>query len=281
MGDESEEEIPLQEDISVKINPIRRLCREDFCSPKDMESGGGGARGRDKTTRHTDEEDCVVACPVVLRQLCAQIRVQSSRGKKASINLQTIHNLLSSRPYWRRCLCSPSALPAITEKELVLLLSLTPSHRFIVLVVTNSADSLGTVVVGGESLIEAVYTAQNLPGLRPCLQSPSKPSIAFIKYQLTKPKSKKKNDRKAVPITILNNGQVKVGMVLIYQKTKMLYAGFPLASYGCSKQDFLTFISKHTQYDFCLRTPEVEQTSRSESPEPGEDILEDSSEGNT
>ncbi|XP_068200522.1 uncharacterized protein [Palaemon carinicauda] len=247
-----------------------------------MERSGGGARSRDNTTRDTEEEDCVVACPVVLRQLCNQIRVQSrNKAKKTAINLQTIHNLLSSRPYWRRCLCSPSALPAITEKELVLLLSLTPAHRFIVLVVTSAVDSLGSVVVGGESLIQAVYAAQNLPCLRPCLQTPSKPSIAFIKYQLTKPKSKKKNDRKAAPSTILNNGQVKVGMVLIYQKTTMLYAGFPLASYGCSRHDFLTFISKYTQYDFCLRTPEIEQSSRSESPEPGKDDVEDSPEEST
>lgn len=39
----------------------------------------------------------------------------------------------------------------------------------------------------------------------------------------------------------------------IYQKTRMLYSGFPLASYGCRMQDFLGFISKHTQYNFKLR----------------------------
>ncbi|XP_042221096.1 uncharacterized protein LOC121865638 [Homarus americanus] len=111
-----------------------------------------------------------------------------------------------------------------------------------------------SVVVGGESLIQAVYTALNLPGLRPCLQSPSEPSLAFIKYDVAKTKGKRKERRGAQP-TILNGGQIRVGMVLIYQKTQMLYAGFPLASYGCMKQDFLVFISKHTKYDFCQRLP--------------------------
>nr|XP_045594896.1 uncharacterized protein LOC123755951 [Procambarus clarkii] len=168
--------------------------------------------------------------------------------------LSALRSRLASQPYWRRCLCSQEEVPSITERELGPLLALTPAHRFIVLVVTNSSHSHGSVVVGGESLIKAMYTAQNLPGLRPCLQSPSEPSLAFIKYDMTKPKSKRK-ERRGAQSTVLNGGQVKVGMVLIYQKTRMLYAGFPLASYGCMKQDFLDFISKYTKCDFHLRVP--------------------------
>lgn len=42
----------------------------------------------------------------------------------------------------------------------------------------------------------------------------------------------------------------------MYQQTKMLYSGFPMDSYGCSKQDFLKVVSKYTQHIFHLRIPD-------------------------
>ncbi|XP_047497144.1 uncharacterized protein LOC125044497 [Penaeus chinensis] len=229
--------------ISVKISPVRRLCR--------LDSGEGVAKGEES---HVGS---VVACPSVLRQLSGQLRAPTRGvrgGGRALPSLATIRSRLVSRPYWRRCLCSPTEVPTISERELAPLLALTPAHRFIVLVVTNTnADSLGSVVVGGESLVQAVYATQNVAGLRPCLQSPSEPSLAFIKYDLARPRGRRRDKKVSSTQTLLNAGHLKIGMVLIYQKTRMLYSGFPLASYGCRMQDFLGFISKHTQYDFKLR----------------------------
>ncbi|KAK7081139.1 hypothetical protein SK128_007089 [Halocaridina rubra] len=270
MGDDEKpvDEIKTLQEISVRISPIRRLCRSSLCHQEETLKPDKNDLERGTTNKET--EAAVVACPIVLRQLCFQLRTQSSRGSRNAYSIPALMARLSSRPYWHRCLCSPTILPAITEKELVPLLSLTPAHRFIVIVVTNCNDSLGSVVVGGESLMQAVYAAQNLPGLRPCIQSPSEPSLAFIKYILARPRNKKK-DRKAFPCTMLNDGNVKVGMVLIYQKMQMLYAGYPLSSYGCSKQAFLDIISKYTQYNFALRMPELDQTVTSHSPEPDEE----------
>lgn len=201
--------------------------------------------------------ESVVACPSVLRQLSGQLRAPTRGvrgGGRALPSLATVRSRLVSRPYWRRCLCSPAEVPTISERELAPLLALTPAHRFIVLVVTNTnADSLGSVVVGGESLLQAVYATQNVAGLRPCLQSPSEPSLAFIKYDLARPRGRRRDKKASSAQTLLNAGHLKIGMVLIYQKTRMLYSGFPLASYGCRMQDFLGFISKHTQYNFKLR----------------------------
>nr|XP_053630491.1 uncharacterized protein LOC128687184 [Cherax quadricarinatus]XP_053630492.1 uncharacterized protein LOC128687184 [Cherax quadricarinatus]XP_053630493.1 uncharacterized protein LOC128687184 [Cherax quadricarinatus] len=233
--------------LAVKISPVRRLCRAEGVE------------------QQPDENEGVTACPQVLRQLCAQLRTpgRSGRGGRGpTLSLAALRSRLASRPYWLRCLCSQQEVPSITERELVPLLSLTPAHRFIVLVVTNSSQSQGSVVVGGESLIKAVYVAQNLPALRPCLQSPSEPSLAFIKYDLAKSKGKRK-ERKGAQPTLLNGGQVKMGMVLIYKKTQMLYAGFPLASYGCMKQDFLNFISVYAKHDFHLRASPLEPRDNS------------------
>ena len=74
---------------------------------------------------------------------------------------------------------------------------------------------MGSVVVGGESLIQAVYRAQNLPGLRPCLQSPSEPSLAFVKYDMTKGKIRRREHSRGVGATFLNGGHVKIGMILV------------------------------------------------------------------
>ncbi|XP_071540547.1 uncharacterized protein [Panulirus ornatus] len=164
----------IQQGISLKISPVRRLCRVDASEEE-----------------AAVETECVAACPLVLRHLCTP---------------------------------------------------LTPSA------------SLGSVVVGGESLMEALYISQNQLGLRPCLQSPSEPSLAFIKYEMAKAKVKRRERKGTLP-TILNGGRIQIGMVLIYQKTQMLYSGFPLTSYGCMKQDFLKFISKYTKYDFHHKTP--------------------------
>lgn len=82
-------------------------------------------------------------------------------------------------------------------------------------------SSLGSVVVGGESLIKAMYAAQNLPGLRPCLQSPSEPSLAFVRYDMAKSKGKRKN-RKGAISTILKSEHNKVGMVLVSEKNNVV-----------------------------------------------------------
>ncbi|KAK8400364.1 hypothetical protein O3P69_003211 [Scylla paramamosain] len=76
-------------------------------------------------------------------------------------------------------------------------------------------SNLGSVVVGGESLIQAVYRAQNLPGLRPCLQSPSEPSLAFVKYDMTKGRMRRREHSRGVAPTLLNGGHIKIGMILL------------------------------------------------------------------
>ncbi|XP_071540537.1 uncharacterized protein [Panulirus ornatus] len=228
----------IQQGISLKISPVRRLCRVDASEEE-----------------AAVETECVAACPLVLRHLCTPLTpsARSNRsGRESKPSLDTLQSCIKGRPYWHRCLCSPVQMPFITERELLPLLSLTPAHRFIILVVTNSAQSLGSVVVGGESLMEALYISQNQLGLRPCLQSPSEPSLAFIKYEMAKAKVKRRERKGTLP-TILNGGRIQIGM--IYQKTQMLYSGFPLTSYGCMKQDFLKFISKYTKYDFHHKTP--------------------------
>ncbi|XP_063873320.1 uncharacterized protein LOC135107412 [Scylla paramamosain] len=242
----------------AKINPVRRLCRL-----VNMQAAGTGV-------------DCVVVCPAVLRQVCSQMRLsKSGRGVQWSLaSLATVKRLLVTRPYWSRCLCGSNEVPSVGEKEVAPLLSLTPSHRFVVFIVTSSSESLGSVVVGGESLIQAVYRAQNLPGLRPCLQSPSEPSLAFVKYDMTKGRMRRREHSRGVAPTLLNGGHIKIGMILIYQQTRMLYSGFPLDSYGCSKQDFLKFVSKCTQHTFLLKIPgpPSPQLSRDSSFEEQEDV---------
>nr|XP_027219289.1 uncharacterized protein LOC113811699 [Penaeus vannamei] len=296
--------------ISVKISPVRRLCRMD--SSEDLKAAD------------ESQVESVVACPSVLRQLSGQLRAPTRGvrgGGRALPSLATVRSRLVSRPYWRRCLCSPAEVPTISERELAPLLALTPAHRFIVLVVTNTnADSLGSVVVGGESLLQAVYATQNVAGLRPCLQSPSEPSLAFIKYDLARPRGRRRDKKASSAQTPPQRGSPQdrdgsgqcgfrgggpeasrgfwgvsrgfrgfqklpeasggfrglpeasrgflglpeasggcqrlpgfLMILIIYQKTRMLYSGFPLASYGCRMQDFLGFISKHTQYNFKLR----------------------------
>ena len=74
--------------------------------------------------------------------------------------------------------------------------------------------SFGSVVVGGESLIQDVYKAQTLPGLRPCLQSPSEPSLAFVRYDMTRGRLRRREHRGVAP-TLLNGGHIKVGMILV------------------------------------------------------------------
>ncbi|XP_069987733.1 uncharacterized protein [Penaeus vannamei] len=241
--------------ISVKISPIKRLCREEI-----------EAAGETRVAEATDGagDDQVVACPTVLNQLFASHQRADGRGGRAGVRppppVAAVRRRLASRPYWRRCLCSPLLMPTVGEGELRPLLALTPPHRFVVIVVTDTnSSSQASVVVGGESLLEAVYAAQSIPGLRPCLQSPSEPSLAFVKYDLSRPrpKRKKRGERKPTAQTMLNEGDVAVGMVLIYQQTRMLYSGFPLASYGCYRQEFLRFVSKYTQCDFHLRCSSV------------------------
>ncbi|XP_042863900.1 uncharacterized protein LOC122248134 [Penaeus japonicus] len=123
-------------DISVKISPVRRLCRLDS--------------GEKTSAGHEAQVESVVACPSVLRQLSGQLRapIRGVRGGgRALPSLATIRSRLVSRPYWRRCLCSPTEVPTISERELAPLLALTPAHRFIVLVVTNTnADRLSLLL---------------------------------------------------------------------------------------------------------------------------------------
>ncbi|KAK3872259.1 hypothetical protein Pcinc_022652 [Petrolisthes cinctipes] len=250
--------------ISVKISPVRRLCRRENSEEAEESEG---------------ESECVVACPQVLKQLCPTFgRSSPIKGCGSHWTVAALEKLRESLvvlPYWRRCLCSQHEVPIITELELLPLLTFTPPHRFIVIIVTNSSESLGSVVVGGESLVGAVYAAQNLPGLRPCIQSPSEPSLAFVRYDTATRTRTRRKGRRGTPGTLLNGGRVQVGMILIYQKTQMLYSGFPLSSYGCQKQDFLSFISRHAQYNFHLRLPDPEAITCPDSdsePDPDPDL---------
>lgn len=68
--------------------------------------------------------------------------------------------------------------------------------------------------MGGESLIKAMYAAQNLPGIKPCLQSTSEPSLAFVRYDMAKAIGKRK-ERKGALSTILKSEYLKIGTVLV------------------------------------------------------------------
>ncbi|XP_050714548.1 uncharacterized protein LOC126997487 [Eriocheir sinensis] len=189
----------------IKINPVRRMCRG--MEVEELDDAGGVEAS----------SSSVVVCPAVLRQVCGQMRLsKGGRGVQWSLtSLAAVRGVLAARPYWRRCLCRAVEVPSVGERELVPLLSLMPPHRFIVIIVTNSSESLGSVVVGGESMIQAVYRSNNLPGLRPCLQSTSEPSLAFVSYDMGKGRQRRREHSRGAALTLLNGGCVKVGMILV------------------------------------------------------------------
>lgn len=89
------------------------------------------------------------------------------------------------------------------------------------------------MVVGGESMIQAVYRSSNLPGLRPCLQNTNEPSLAFVSYDMSKGRQRRRDYSRGATPTLLNGGCVKVGMILVGVSAWTLCGGLLLKGYRC------------------------------------------------
>ncbi|CAG5957800.1 unnamed protein product, partial [Menidia menidia] len=141
----------------------------------------------------------------------------------------------------RRCCCSATLMPAVTDLEYDALIKGQPPHsqQILVVCVAVQGNTSNTHAVQSQKALEDLYRKRNKHRTMPCTQCQTD-SFRLLRYEMWA--------GKAVPG--LESGLLQQrhnaapGMVLMYIRGKLLFVGYIFSDAKCSARDLLKQISR-------------------------------------
>ncbi|XP_074533338.1 uncharacterized protein C3orf20-like [Halichoeres trimaculatus] len=148
----------------------------------------------------------------------------------------------------KRCCCSTTLMPALTDLEYDAFIMGQPRHsqQILVVCVTLPHQLFNTHVDQGQVVLEELYQRRNKHRSVPCTQC-QMDSYRLLRYEM----STKRPDCEEEKILLQQRHNVAPGMVLMYISGKLLFVGFIFSDHSHSVRDLENQISR-TRGDYRL-----------------------------
>ncbi|KAM9754804.1 uncharacterized protein ACNS7B_007558 [Menidia menidia] len=170
----------------------------------------------------------------------------------------------------RRCCCSATLMPAVTDLEYDALIKGQPPHsqQILVVCVAVQGNTGNTHAVQSQKALEDLYRKRNKHRTMPCTQCQTD-SFRLLRYEMWA--------GKAVPGLetglLQQRHHAAPGMVLMYIRGKLLFVGYIFSDAKCSARDLLKQISRSredhrlgvslpSEYKFSVNVNAPEDTKR-------------------
>ncbi|XP_054865316.1 uncharacterized protein C3orf20 isoform X2 [Amphiprion ocellaris] len=150
----------------------------------------------------------------------------------------------------RRCCCSATLMPVVTDLEYDAFIMGQPPHSQQILVVCvtlpHQPVNTHTVTVQTQDKLEELYRSTNKHRTTPCAQC-QMDSFRLVKYEMSTGKSSCGFESNLLQ----QRHNAAPGMVLMYNRGKLLFVGYIFNSHSCSARDLQKQISR-TRGDYRL-----------------------------
>lgn len=128
----------------------------------------------------------------------------------------------------RRCCCSASLMPLVTDLEYDTFIMGQPPHTQQMLIVCVTCQKQYPQTAPGKDPLEQLYRSRNKHRTMPCTQC-QMDSFRLVKYEISTPKP----CFEAQKVLLQQRHNAAPGMVLMYIKGKLLFAGYITSSNHC------------------------------------------------
>ncbi|KAK1887980.1 putative protein C3orf20 [Dissostichus eleginoides] len=148
----------------------------------------------------------------------------------------------------RRCCCSAALMPVLTDPEYDAFVMGQPPHsqQILVVCVTPPPQHVNTQAAPGQEVLQLLYRKRNKHRTMPCSQC-QMDSFRLVRYEM----STGKPSCVAGSILLQQRHNAAPGMVLMYIRGKLLFAGFIFSRHNCTVRDLHKQISR-TRRDYRL-----------------------------
>ncbi|KAM7003434.1 uncharacterized protein C3orf20-like [Tautogolabrus adspersus] len=148
----------------------------------------------------------------------------------------------------RRCCCSATLMPALTDLEYDAFITGQPLHsqQILVVCVTPPRQPVDTRRQQDQVVLEQVYRTRNKHRSMPCTQC-QMDSFRLLRYEMSTRKPSCEEER----LLLQQRHNVAPGMVLMYIRGKLLFVGYVCSDHSCSVRDLENQISR-TRGDYRL-----------------------------
>ncbi|XP_072241247.1 uncharacterized protein [Leuresthes tenuis] len=141
----------------------------------------------------------------------------------------------------RRCCCSTTLMPVVTDLEYDALIMGQPPHsqQILVVSVTLPRQPVNTHTVHSQNTLDDLYRKRNKHRTMPCTQCQTD-SFRLVRYEM----STGKLGRALENILLQQRHNAAPGMVLMYIRGKLLFVGYIFSGDNYSDRDLLKQISR-------------------------------------
>ncbi|XP_065812995.1 uncharacterized protein C3orf20-like [Labrus bergylta] len=148
----------------------------------------------------------------------------------------------------RRCCCSATLMPALTDLEYDAFIMGQPLHsqQILVVCVTPPRQPVNTHRQQEQVVLEQLYRTRNKHRRMPCTQC-QMDSFRLLRYEMSTRKPSCEEER----LLLQQRHNVAPGMVLMYIRGKLLFVGYVFSDHSCSVRDLENQISR-TRGDYRL-----------------------------
>ncbi|XP_036963184.1 uncharacterized protein LOC119024457 isoform X4 [Acanthopagrus latus] len=142
----------------------------------------------------------------------------------------------------RRCCCSATLMPAVTDLEYDAFIMGQPPHsqQILVVCVTPASQHFNTHVAPGQEVLERLYRRRNKQRTTPCTQC-QMDSFRLVRYEMS---TGKQPSCGAENILLQQRHNAAPGMVLMYIRGKLLFVGYVFSDHSRSVRDLQKQISR-------------------------------------
>ncbi|XP_041652230.1 uncharacterized protein C3orf20-like [Cheilinus undulatus] len=185
----------------------------------------------------------------------------------------------------KRCCCSATLMPALTDLEYDAFIMGQPQHsqQILVVCVTPLPQPVNTHPPQNQVVLEQLYKKRNRHRTTPCTQC-QMDSFRLLRYEM----STRKTSCGEESLLLQQRHNAAPGMVLMYIRGKLLFVGYIFSDHSCSVRDLENQISRSRgDYRLGLSLPldykfrdaanasaeEDEHKSQDEIPKEGKDLI--------